>query len=222
MKKAVIFDFDYTLGDSTGGIVKSAKYALEKLGEQFKNEEQIKNTIGLSLEETYRALTGINDSEKEKLFKKYFIEKADEVMVLSTNLYDDTLLVLENFKKRNIKTAIVTTKLNSRIQNILKKFAASHLVDVIVGVEDVEKTKPNPEGLLLALKKLNFEKEEVIYVGDSHVDAIAAEKAEINFIGVTTGTTTKEDFCKYQNICICSNIKEVYNTVINNREEKQI
>ena len=135
MKKAVIFDFDYTLGDSTGGIVKSAVYALEKLSEESKTENEIIKTIGLSLEETYRVLSGKQDEEREKLFRKYFIEKADEVMVLSTELYEDTLSVFERLKENGFKTAIVTTKFNSRIQSILKKFNASHLIDVIVGVE---------------------------------------------------------------------------------------
>lgn len=220
MKKAVIFDFDYTLGDSTGGIVKSAMYALKNLGEQEKTEKEIINTIGLSLEETYKALSGKDEKEKQKLFKKYFIEKADEVMVASTRLYDDTIFVLESLKQKGIKTAIVTTKLNSRIQSILKKFNISHLVDVIVGVENVENVKPHPEGLFLALKELKLEKEEVLYVGDSFVDAKASENAGIDFIGVLTGTTSKETFGKYKNVCICNNIKEVYNTVINNREEK--
>ena len=220
MKKAVIFDFDYTLGDSTGGIVKSAKYAFEKMGEDSKTESEIIKTIGLSLEETYEALTGKECPENKKLFRKYFIEKADEVMVMSTELYENTLYVLEKLKENGFKTAIVTTKLNSRIQSILKKFDASHLIDVIVGVENVENVKPHPEGLFLALDELQLKREEVYYVGDSHVDAKAAEKAEIDFIGVLTGTTTKEDFDRYRNICICNDIKEVYKTVIKTREEK--
>ena len=214
MKKAIIFDFDYTLGDSTGGIVKSAIYALEKLGEEKKTENEIIKTIGLSLEETYRVLSGKQDEDKEKLFRKYFIEKADEVMVLSTELYEDTLSVLEKLKEKGFKTAIVTTKLNSRIQSILKKFSAVHLIDAIVGVEDVKETKPHPEGLFLALDKLKLEKEEVYYVGDSYVDAKASENAQIDFIGVLTGTTDTETFEKYKNICICNNLKEIYNTVI--------
>ena len=220
MKKAVIFDFDYTLGDSTGGIVKSAMYALEKLGKKKKSEEEIIKTIGLSLEETYKVLSGKDDTEKQMLFRKYFIEKADEVMVASTTLYKDTLSVLKSLKEKGFKTAIVTTKLNSRIRSILKKFEALELIDVIVGVENVEKTKPHPEGLFLALEKLGLEKEEAFYVGDSHVDAKASENAEIDFMGVLTGTTTKETFENYKNICICNDIKEVYNTVIKTREEK--
>ena len=222
MKKAVIFDFDYTLGDSTNGIVKSALYALEKMGEKNKTEKEIINTIGLSLEETYRVLTNKENTENEKLFRKYFIEKADEVMVKSTSLYENTVFVLENLKKENFKTAIVTTKLNSRIKRILQKFDISDLIDVIVGVEDVKKVKPDPEGLFLALEKLCLKKEEVFYIGDSFVDAEASQNANIDFLGILTGTTSKEVFLNYSNKGICKDIKQAYNLVINNREEKYI
>ena len=44
--KAILFDFDYTLGDSTKGIISSVNFALNKLGYQKKDEEIIRKTIG--------------------------------------------------------------------------------------------------------------------------------------------------------------------------------
>ena len=52
MYKAVIFDFDYTLGDSTNGIVLSINHALEKLGFRAQDTKTIQRTIGLSLKDT--------------------------------------------------------------------------------------------------------------------------------------------------------------------------
>ena len=63
MYKAVIFDFDYTLGDSTNGIVLSINHALEKLGFQVQDTKSIQRTIGLSLKDTLFELTGIQDEE---------------------------------------------------------------------------------------------------------------------------------------------------------------
>lgn len=219
MKKAVIFDFDYTLGDSTEGIVKSTLSALERLGEKNTSKKKIKATVGISLDETYKVLTGKDDDEKAKLFTKFFIEKADEVMVDSTELYESTLEVLSELKKIGFKTGIVTTKLNSRIQSILKKFNAEYLIDVIIGVENVKNVKPHPEGLEKAVKLLGLSKKEVLYVGDSYIDANAAQNANIDFIGVLTGTTTNEKFLEFKNITVCKDVKNAFNFVINNREE---
>ena len=85
--KAIIFDFDYTLGDTTNGIVLSAQYALEQMGEEERTYEEIKKTIGLSLSETYKALTGNMDEARADRFFDLFKEKADEVMVDSAELY---------------------------------------------------------------------------------------------------------------------------------------
>ena len=80
MYKAVIFDFDYTLGDSTNGIVLSINHALEKLGFRAQDTKTIQRTIGLSLKDTLFELTGIQDEETAQKFTQYFKEKADEML----------------------------------------------------------------------------------------------------------------------------------------------
>ena len=63
---SVVFDFDYTLGDSTNEIVLSINYALSKLGYGEKETETIRKTIELSLKDTFKVLTGT--TKKEDLF----------------------------------------------------------------------------------------------------------------------------------------------------------
>jgi phosphoglycolate phosphatase len=218
MLKAIIFDFDYTLGDSTDGIVLSVNYALENLGLSQKNREDIKKTIGLSLKDTYFALTSKTDVSEAEKFSKYFVEKADVVMVENTVIYDGVKEILRELKSDGYKIGIVTTKYRYRIEKILNRFQAADLVDLIVGSDDVKIEKPNPEGLLWAIDTLQLEKDEVLYVGDSVVDAKTAENAEVDFAGVLTGTTTKNDFAKYKNVFIGENMQAVYGYIrgINN------
>ena len=45
------------------------------------------------------------------------------------------------------------------------------VIDVIIGGDDVKNEKPDPEGLLTAIQKLNVSKNQALYVGDSIVDA---------------------------------------------------
>jgi len=214
MLKAVIFDFDYTLGDSTNGIALSINYALENLGYASQKLSDIKKTIGLSLKETYFTLTENDDLEEAEQFAKLFKEKADEVMVPNTELYDGVKEVLIKLREKNIKTAIVTSKFHYRIEQILNKFNVNDLIDIIVGAEDVKASKPNPEGLLWTLEHLGLKKEEVLYVGDSYVDAKAAKNANIGFAAVLTGTTTREEFSNYNCIYIGEDIKYVYNYIL--------
>lgn len=217
MFKAIIFDFDYTLGDSTNGVVLSVNYALEKLGFDIKNKEEIRKTIGLSLKETFSVLTGSDSGEEAERFSKYFKEKADAVMVENTELYDGVKEVLRNLKNKGYKIGIVTTKFHYRIEQILNRFRAEDLVDLIVGAEDVKIEKPNPEGLLWAVDKFQLKKADILYVGDSLVDAKTAENAQINFAGVLTGTTGADEFKIHRNIFIGEQIRDVYEFIMNRK-----
>lgn len=204
--EAVLFDFDYTLGDSTKGICTSINYALAQLGYAPADLERIRKTIGLSLKETFAQLTQTESDEEGNEFINFFREKADSVVTESTELLPYALDTLRQAKTNNLKTGIVTTKTHYRIDQILDKFKAVALIDVIVGSDDVTYAKPNPEGLLYAINCLEVKKEKVLYVGDSLVDAKTAENAKVNFVAVTTGTTTKEAFLELPHVRIIDNL----------------
>lgn len=206
MYKALIFDFDYTLGDSTEGIVQSVRFALSELQEEPRTTEEIRKTIGLSLKETYFALSGKQDEERAEQFSTYFKQKADEVMVESTQIYEPVKEVFAFLRRNGCKIGIVTTKFHYRIDAILAKFSMNDMVDVIVGGEDVKTPKPDPEGLLYAINQLQLEKKDILYIGDSVVDAKTAQSAEVDFAGVLTGTTSAEDFAKFKNVCIADDL----------------
>ncbi|NLK78004.1 MAG: HAD-IA family hydrolase [Clostridiales bacterium] len=207
--QAIIFDFDYTLGDSTEGIVVSANDALEKMGYPMASREAIRRTIGLSLPETYQVLTGDKEPEKGETFRRYFVEKADEVMTENSELYPDARNILAYLKENGVRVAIVTTKFDYRIEGILKKCQATEYVSKIVGGNNVSNPKPDPEGTLKVLADWGLAKNEVLYVGDSLVDAKTAQSAGVPFAAVTTGTTTKEDFLPYEKVGVFANLTEL-------------
>ena len=207
--QAVIFDFDYTLGDSTEGIVVSANDALEKMGYPMANREAIRKTIGLSLPETYQTLTGDKEPEKGETFRRYFVEKADEIMTENSELYPDARNILAYLKENGVRVAVVTTKFDYRIEGILKKCQATEYVSKIVGGNNVSNPKPDPEGTLKVLADWGLAKKEVLYVGDSLVDAKTAQSAGVPFAAVTTGTTTKEDFLPYEKVGVFANLTEL-------------
>lgn len=129
MFKVIVFDFDYTLGDSTNGIVLSINYALEQLGYYSRSVDEIKKTIGFSLKDTYFYLTGNDNSNEAEQFAKFFKEKADKVMVENTTLYEGVKETLTELKENGYKVAIVTTKFHYRIEQILNKHNAYDLIN---------------------------------------------------------------------------------------------
>ncbi len=214
MRKAVIFDFDYTLGDSTNGIAESIWYALERLGFSRPPLEAIKKTIGLSLPEAFFTLTADGSAQKAEQFVKLFHEKGDEVIVESTQLYPYVRDQIAALRASGYKTAIVTTKGHAVIEGIVHKFGQSSQFDAIVGGDGVKKTKPDPEGLLLAVSALGVAKEEALYVGDSLVDAKTAVNAGVPFAAVLTGTTTREDFAPYPRVYTGETIADIFQYIL--------
>ncbi|MDO5520156.1 MAG: HAD-IA family hydrolase [bacterium] len=209
--KAVLFDFDYTLGDSTKGIIECMDFAFEKMGCMKKSENAIRKTIGHRLQDAYVQLEQDEDMGNSELFKKYYLEKADEVMTDSTTLYQGASDIIKALKEKEIKLGVVTTKQRYRILDILKKFNIKQYFDVVIGGDSVHKEKPDPEGLVLAMDLLKMEREDILYVGDSLVDARTAKSAGVDFLAVLTGTTMKEEFRKYPYTQI---IKDVSHMVV--------
>lgn len=207
--RGVIFDFDFTLADSSKGVVKCVNYALNELGFKSIPDDEISKTIGLTLEHTFTQLVGIQSLNKKEKFKSLFIKKADEVMADLTVLYSETPNVIKILYNNDFKLGIVSTKFRYRMRAILSRENLLDYFDVIVGGEDVSTLKPNPSGLLLATKKLHLLHSEVIYIGDSTIDAEAANRAEISFIAVLSGVTTRKMFSSYRVQEFLSNLYEL-------------
>jgi phosphoglycolate phosphatase len=131
---------------------------------------------------------------------------ADKVMTDNTVLFNDTIEVLSQLKKKRCGTAIVTSKFHYRIDEVLNKYGISELIDCIVGYEDVDTAKPAPQGLLSAVAHFGSDKQSVLYIGDSLIDANTALNAEIDFAAVITGTTSAEEFFDLPCICIVSDL----------------
>ncbi len=193
-KRAVLFDFDLTLVDSTPGVVECVNTALEAMALPHAEPNAIRATIGFNLAATLARLTGRTDPELSQAFSLNFVKQADLRMVELTSVFPDVAQTLDQLRAAGIKTGIVSTKFRYRIETILARDGLLQAFDVIVGGEDVMRHKPDPEGLLRALGKLDVRTGDSLYVGDHPVDAEAAAAAEIQFAAVLTGAAARNDF----------------------------
>lgn len=204
---AYIFDFDYTLADATEPVVGSFLYALEKMNLQKSSRQDIINTIGIPIGESYTILTGDDSEEGIELFKKYQKEKSDEITVPNTVFIGDAKEVLQILKNRGKKIGIVSSRWGQRINDIFENLNSRELIDFIIGTEHVENYKPNPEGLFKMIDMMNAKNP--LYIGDSYIDAQAAQNAKIDFVGVTTGTTSREKLESYPHIAVLDDLKDI-------------
>ncbi len=213
MLRAVIFDFDYTLGDTTDGIVEAFNYAFSEMGLPHQAREDIKKTVGLTLHEAFYILTKNDSRAAADTFFDNFQVAAKRTLAPSASLYENTLPTLEYLLRRGCRLGIVTSKHRHQIVDIFDKFGITEKFSVIIGAEDITNFKPDPEGLLLALRRLGVDKKDAIYVGDSFVDGEAARSADVPFAAVLTGTTAKERLLSYSPIVVADEIGGVRNYI---------
>lgn len=185
--RAVLFDFDFTLGDSADAIVHCSRAAFVDMGLPPADPSAIRRTIGLTLQQSFRQLTGEEGSERAEAYTRSYVAHADAVMTGMTTVYAPAASVLATMRARGVATAIVSTKYRYRIESILEHVGLAGAVDFIVGGEDVTRHKPDPEGLQRALAGLGVDGAHAVYVGDHPVDGHAAAGAGVRFVRVLTG-----------------------------------
>ncbi|RQT92676.1 HAD family hydrolase [Burkholderia cepacia] len=207
--RAVIFDFDLTLADSSAAIVACTEYALHQLDAAGAMPAQIAAVIGLPLHEMFRSLTGETEPARADAFARHFVVRADEIMVRGTRIYPEVPPLLARLREQGLAVAIVSSKFRYRIEAILALNQLQSLVDVLIGGEDVQRHKPDPEGLVLALARLGLPARSAIYVGDHAVDAQAAERAGVAFVGAVSGMTSFDGWARAGKQAVANHIGEL-------------
>jgi len=206
---AVLFDFDYTLADSSAAIVECVDYALKRMELPAASPTEVRRTIGLSLPATLVALQGPDLEPRGEEFTRLFVERADEVMNANTCLLPNVRPTLERLAVCGVAMGIVSTKYRYRIERFLGDQGITGLFGVVLGLEDVPAAKPDPSGLLLALERLDSQPAEAVYVGDSVVDGEAASRARIPFIAVLSGATLVAEFDPHRPEAVLASVAEL-------------
>ncbi len=149
--KAVIFDKDGVIINSSPANIKSVKQAFKKVGVKITKEETEK-VIGVRPED-YKDYFMKKYSFNYEEFEKNRL-KGYNKLIESSPIIKKTTSLIHELKKTKIKTAISTSSNKPRTMKILKKAKLSKSFDVITTMEDVRKLKPNPEAYLITAKNL--------------------------------------------------------------------
>lgn len=195
--RAVLFDFDYTLVDSSRAVAECIDCALRGMSLPAVSPEQAHRTIGLSLPDTLARLAGEGERARAEEFVRLFRARADQVMNDLTVLLPSVPATLSALQRAGLQLGIVSSKYRYRIEEFLAREGLAGLVATIVGGEDVSQPKPDPEGLLLAAARLGVRPAVCLYVGDTIIDAQAAQRAGMSFAAALSGVTRRSEFAGY-------------------------
>ena len=212
--QGVFFDFDYTLGDSTDAIAEGYRLGFAALGLPEPTVEQVRTTVGMTLENGFTHLTGETDRARQAAFVHQFHITVGteahgpgrELMIKGTKLLPGAAELLSALKGAGVHTAIVSTKPGDTIRQIFAHQGKLELLELVIGGDEVSRTKPDPEGVNLALARLGLKAGQVLFCGDTVIDAATARAGGCPFCAVLNGTTPGEAFTDYPHVHIADDL----------------
>ena len=207
--KAVCFDFDYTLGDATDAIVAGFTHALTQMGWPAPEREAVRRTVGYMIEDAYTMLTGDTDPEHKRQMRPLFVEVAHPMQVEHTPLFPGAIELLSALRNCGVRVGVVSSKRTEVLREVLEHNGALEYVELIIGSDAVRQHKPDPEGLLEAIKRFGVRAEETLYCGDTLIDAQTARRAGVDFCAVLNGTTTAPEFDAQPHVHIAPDLREL-------------
>jgi phosphoglycolate phosphatase len=201
--RAVLFDFDMTLMDTSYIINECTNMLADAKGLRRVSREETLAVIGLSIEDSWRTLWGKFEPEWLDHYRNEFRLKEEE----GFRQFPGTMDTPARLREAGVKTGVVSNRRFARMA--VEKSGMSGLFDVIIGLENVANAKPHPEPILTALDEISVPPESAVYVGDTTIDMNAAAAAGVRGLGMTTGNYGAEQLMEAGAEWVCSDLLEI-------------
>jgi pyrophosphatase PpaX len=203
--RAILFDLDGTLIDSTDLILRCFQHSWETVYGFNHSREALVKTFGIPLRDAMHRLLAAargretrgnpaeadNDTIDQLLleYRSYNIANHD----LLARPFERTGDVLSELRRRGYLISVVTSKSRELGLRGLRLFSLDTLIDSAVFLEDTHVHKPHPEPILTALHRLSQDTQAAAYVGDSRHDIVAARAAGVRSIAALWGPTPRTE-----------------------------
>ncbi len=210
----IAFDLDGTLTNPERGLVAAFSYALDKMGIDYGDKENLKQFIGPPLFEEWQRVYGIS-AEKSSEALLVFREFYQVYGWWDNELYDGVAEMLDGLKRAGKKIILATSKPEHFAKKILKLFDIDKYFDFIGGAATDKTRDKKHEVLMYALNAVgNPEKSRCILVGDRKYDAEGARIVGISSLGVLYGHGSSEEISSSGFDCIVGSVSEISDVLL--------
>ena len=179
----VLFDLDGTLVDSAAAILGSFHHATETvLRRRFPDDEILSRVGGTNLA---HQMAFLDPDRVDELVRVYRAHNDPQYSELAC--FEGVLDVLQQLKVEGRRLGIVSAKRRPTVERVVRSAGMGEYFDVVVGSDDTQRHKPDPEPVLKALEVLEAGPDEAAYVGDSPFDVAAARAAGVFAVAIGWG-----------------------------------
>lgn len=212
MYKAIIFDLDGTLLNTSRDICKTLNQSLCAFGCPEVSLEKTIEYVGNGAKKLIERAVPASFDKTDELYNYYRVKFAACDNKLTT-LYDGEEQFLHAIKERGIKTAILTNKPDDAAQEVYKSLLARFGFDFVIGQTERFPLKPEPSAVLYLMQKMSVDKRQCLFVGDGETDIATAANAGIDCASVLWGFRTKEQLLVAGGNIFVENYRELLDIV---------
>lgn len=212
MVKAIFFDFDGTLVNTSPAIVSTMKDTLSALHLPVPDDDTIKQTIGLPLVGALKSLTGFSEDACEEaaaIYRKVFLKYEPTHIGMFPEVHD----TVRKLSSEGIRMAICTSRGRDSLSRIISSHGLGDCFETMTTASDNIAPKPAPDMVLTLLARMGLKAEEVLVVGDTTFDILMGNGAGCRTIAVTYGNHSVEKLKSASPTFIIDNFSSILDIV---------
>ena len=194
--KLIILDFDGTLADTRGLIVKTMQQTLDALGLESRTDDQCAAMIGLPLKQAFTDLLPMTDEMGEQCVETYrrIFNANNALYIIPT--FPNVLETLHQLHELGYILTIASSRSNRSLREFVNDMHLNEVIPYVLGAEDVVRAKPHPDPVLQTLETFNCKPEDALVVGDTWYDIEMGRRAGVRTCGVTYGNGSREELMR--------------------------
>lgn len=213
--KTIIFDFDGTLARLNIDFHKMHEVIISLILSYGISKDRLRSNFILEMIDEAREIINRRSTREAGTFwdeANDIIENMETEAASRGALFDDTKPLLESLRLNNISVGIITRNCAKAVKIVFPDILS--YCPVVICRDDVNKVKPHPEHISLALARLGSAPEKAMMIGDHPIDITTGRNARTLTCGVLTGRCQKDDFIAAGADMVLANASEILNIVV--------
>ncbi|HET9646355.1 MAG TPA: phosphoglycolate phosphatase [Burkholderiaceae bacterium] len=187
-RRAVLFDLDGTLIDSAPDLAAAANGLRSARGLPPLPYEFLRPMVGAGARGMVGVAFGVAPGEPEfEPLKKEFLSRYEEGLLMRTRVFQDMERVLSQLDSRHVPWGIVTNKAKRFADPVVRGLGLQGRAAVVICGDTTPHSKPHPEPLLEAARRLAVAPVDCIYIGDDLRDVQAGRAAGMGVLAAAWG-----------------------------------